>query len=303
MNSWHSYPSVYNLGHRAVANLFNGPVIVQEKVDGSQFSFGVDEEGVLHVRSKGADIYVESPQKLFAKAVETVVRLKDQLHVGWTYRGEVLDRPKHNALTYERVPVGNVILFDINDSEAGYLRHTHVMAEAERLGLESVPVYMVGMVKDQAQLVEHLDRMSCLGGVKCEGVVIKPLRYDLYGVDKKVLMGKYVSEAFREIHKSSWKEGNPRGGDIIQGIVGMYATEQRWEKAIQHRRDDGLLEDDPKDIGPLLKEINLDVLKECEVDIKEALFKWAWPQISRGLVKEFPNWYKAQLLAKQFSEE
>jgi hypothetical protein len=28
----HSYPSIYNFGHRAVASLLTGPVYVQEKV-------------------------------------------------------------------------------------------------------------------------------------------------------------------------------------------------------------------------------------------------------------------------------
>lgn len=45
MESWHSYPSIYNLGHRYIADLLTVPVIVEEKIDGSQFSFGLDEEG------------------------------------------------------------------------------------------------------------------------------------------------------------------------------------------------------------------------------------------------------------------
>jgi len=34
-----SYPSIYNLGHHAIATLLDAPVLVEEKVDGSQFSF------------------------------------------------------------------------------------------------------------------------------------------------------------------------------------------------------------------------------------------------------------------------
>ena len=39
----HSYPDVYELGHKIVSDVLNGHVLVQEKVDGSQISFGVDE--------------------------------------------------------------------------------------------------------------------------------------------------------------------------------------------------------------------------------------------------------------------
>lgn len=44
MDSFHSYPAVFNLGHKAIESLLtSGPVIVEEKIDGSQFSFGVDD--------------------------------------------------------------------------------------------------------------------------------------------------------------------------------------------------------------------------------------------------------------------
>ena len=111
MSSWHSYPSIYALGHAAVAELLLDPVVAEEKIDGSQYSFG-RFSGALKVRSKGKQMIVESPEKIFRKAVEYVATL--DLRDGWTYRGEVLDKPKHNALAYDRVPKGNVILFDIN---------------------------------------------------------------------------------------------------------------------------------------------------------------------------------------------
>lgn len=34
--SWHSYPKLYAMGHRAIADILLDDVIVQEKVDGSQ---------------------------------------------------------------------------------------------------------------------------------------------------------------------------------------------------------------------------------------------------------------------------
>lgn len=37
-DSWHSYPSIYALGHRAIVDLLKGPVFIEEKIDGSQFS-------------------------------------------------------------------------------------------------------------------------------------------------------------------------------------------------------------------------------------------------------------------------
>lgn len=40
MTSWHSYPKVWALGHRETKDIFVSDVIIEEKVDGSQFNFG-----------------------------------------------------------------------------------------------------------------------------------------------------------------------------------------------------------------------------------------------------------------------
>ena len=298
--SWHSYPSIFNLGHRAVADLFTEDVIVQEKIDGSQFSFGVFD-GELKCRSKGAEIQVDQPEKMFTLAVETAKRLASDglLTDGWTYRGEYLSKPKHNALKYDRVPKGNIILFDINIGEEEYLDYAVLTEVAELLGLEVVPQFAVLAEQwDEPTLRNCLEFRSILGDVKIEGLVIKSL--SLYGQDKKRLMGKYVSEAFKEIHKKEWGESNPTGKDIIQRLVERYKTEARWHKVVQHLRDDGRLTDSPKDIGPLIGELQADLLKECEDDAKQQLFKWAWQSIERGAAAGFAEWYKGQLLSKQF---
>ncbi len=41
MENINSYPSVYQLGHKAIQNIFDGKVVIEEKIDGSQFSFGM----------------------------------------------------------------------------------------------------------------------------------------------------------------------------------------------------------------------------------------------------------------------
>ena len=301
----HSYPSIFALGHRAIADLLNGEVLVQEKIDGSQFGFSVSTTGELAFRSKGAIIEEHAPPKMFERAVKYVQAVKDKLVVGHTYRGEVLDTPKHNVLAYDRTPRGNCILFDIEYSgdeiePSGFLSYRQVCVEADDIGFEVVPLLYQGKVADATQLRALLETTSILGGQKIEGVVIKPVGYDLWGVDKKVLMGKFVSEAFKEVHEGEWKRMNPNTGDVIDKLVKMLKTPARWDKAVIHLREVGRLADEPKDIGPLLEEINKDILKEEKEMIMESLFKYAWPKISRQLTSGFPEWYKQKLLDKQF---
>ena len=163
MSSWHTYPSIYNLGHRALGELLLDEVLIEEKVDGSQISFGLID-GELKIRSKGADIYPQAPEKMFKAAVETIQTLP--LEPGFTYRGEYLAKPHHNALMYDRVPKGHIILFDINTDEEAYLPWDQKALEASRLGLEVVPAMYLGKLDREETLREYLNCHSVLGNVK-----------------------------------------------------------------------------------------------------------------------------------------
>lgn len=294
-DSWHSYPSIFALGHRALAELFDGPVLVEEKVDGSQFSFGLFEDG-YRARSKGKQLILDAPEKMFATAVEHIQTLP--LREGWTYRAEWLAKPKHNTLAYERAPTNGLIVFDINDGHESYLPWEAKAEEAARIGLEAVPVMHHGEVTDIDMFRAMLDRTSCLGGQLIEGVVLK--NYAKFGPDKKALLGKFVSERFKEKHKVEWRASNPTRKDVIALLGLAYKNEARWEKAVQHLREAGALEDSPRDIGALMKEVPADIKKECVDEIKDKLFEWAWPQIQRQVSNGLPEWYKGKLLEKQF---
>lgn len=294
----HGYPSVYQIGHKAILDIFKSPVLIEEKVDGSQFSFGRSEDGEIFCRSKGKQLIIESPEKMFNKAVDVVLSL--DLHPGWVYRGEYLNSPKHNTLAYSRVPKNNIILFDINTGLEEYMSWEEKMIEAEHLGLEVVPKMYEGMVDNFEAFQLFLDQESILGGCRVEGVVVK--NYSMFTQEKKVAMGKYVSESFKEVHQKDWKDRNPSGKDFIEILVSQYATEARWSKAIQHLKEAGVLEGSPKDIGILMREVPQDILKECEEEIKEKLFKHFWSTVSRGATRGLPEWYKKRIAELSFGE-
>lgn len=296
----HSYSKIYQLGHKVIRDIFSDEVIIEEKVDGSQFSFGVID-GELKARSNNKQLLLESPEKMFKKAIEVVAYLSPILHPGWTYRGEYLQKPKHNTLAYNRTPENNIIGFDImKEGQEDYLSYEEKKQEFSRIGLETVPIIYKGKVENLEMFNEFLERESILGGQKIEGVVVK--NYSLITDDKKVAMGKYVSEAFKEVHNKDWKERNPSRSDIVLQIIDKYKSEARWNKAIQHMKENGTLEESPKDIGMLLQEVNKDILIECEDEIKDVLFKHFWKTISRGVTQGLPEWYKEKLLEKSFEE-
>lgn len=291
-----SYPSILNLGHKQLEGFFVDPVLVQEKIDGSQISFGL-YEGKVHIRSKGQDI-TDVCDNLFSKARNSILELGDKLQPGWTYRGEYLAKPKHNTLAYDRIPNKHIIIYDIDIGDQNYLKDDAMLAECNRLGLEAVPTFLYGRVSGVNEIRGFLEKISCLGGQKIEGVVCK--NYAKYGPDHKVLMAKYVSDKFRELHSKTWKNANPGPTDIKQSISDSLRTPARWDKAVQHLRDAGVLKDSPEDIAPLMKELSTDLRKECVDYIKDTLFNWAWGDIQRAVSRGFPEWYKEQLANKQF---
>lgn len=293
----HSYPSIYQIGHRMIADIFKSEVVIEEKIDGSQFSFGRDVNGELFCRSKGKQLLIDAPEKMFNKAVEEVGKL--DLHPGWVYRGEYLQKPKHNTLNYGRIPTHGIIIFDINTGLEEYMPYDAMADEAFRIGLEVVPLVFSGIVNDFGMFQSFLEFESVLGGCRVEGVVVK--NYNLFTQEKKVAMGKYVSEHFKEVHQKDWKERNPTGKDLVEILIEEYGTEARWQKAVQHLQEAGQLEGSAKDIGILMREVPQDILKECEEEIKQKLFRHFWSKISRGVTKGVPQWYK-DLLAKQSFE-
>lgn len=294
MNHISSYPEIYQIGHRHIKDIFASPVVIEEKVDGSQFSmcrFG----GVLSCRSKGKDIIIDAPEKMFNAAIETAKSL--DLHDGWTYRCEYLSKPKHNTLAYSRVPAKHLIVFDVMTGPETYLTPVEKRFEANRIGLECVPCFLgdlPGITNLSKGLAEELlQKDSILGGCKVEGFVVK--NYAMFTPDKKIAIAKYVSEAFKEKHQHEWKSANPGPTDVIQLIAAQLRTDARWEKAVQHLRDEGKLSGDLKDIGPLINEVKADIEKEETDWIKDRLFAHFSQQIIRQTTYGLPEWYKGKM--------
>jgi len=301
MSAIPSYPKVWALGHKMIHDIFDGPVVIQEKVDGSQISFAL-LDGKLVIRSKSKDLVLDAPDNMFKLAVHQIEKRSDYLVPGWVYRGEYLSKPKHNTLAYDRAPVGNVILFDIEQGPGtgNYLGPVDLKHWAAEINLEAVPLLFSGNISNPDQIRGLLENLSILGGSKIEGVVVK--NYEKFNEDGKLYAGKLVSEKFKEVHKGEWRKNNPTSKDVASKIVDVYGGPARWEKGVQHLRERGELVEDVKDIGALIKEVQADTREECEDEIKDILFKHFWPDIQRGIIRGLPEWYKNRLLESSFEE-
>ncbi len=293
-----SYSKVFNIGHPQISELLEGDVTVEEKVDGSQLSFG-HIDGAMFMRSNGKN-QTDATDKMFLLARDQIETL--DLHKEWVYRGEYLNKPKHNTLCYGRMPEKNIILFDIDrNGQTDYMPYEEKAEEAKRIGLEIVPLLHKGKIANFEEMMAFLDRDSVLGDVKIEGFVIK--NYNRWTRDGKTMMGKFVSEAFKEKHDKDWKNRNPNQKGFVDLLREEYRTEARWRKAVQHLKEAGELSDEPKDIGPLMKELHRDFDEECSEEIGLRLFKHFRKALCAGIVRGFPDWYKKELAKGQFIGE
>lgn len=171
-----------------------------------------------------------------------------------------------------------------------------ISAWAERLDVDTVPLLFKGEANAQ-MVLDMVDKTdSFLGGQKIEGVVVK--RYTPWmfmgRIPLSVMSGKYVSEAFKEVHAKDWKKEHTNKGKL-DVVISQYRSEARWNKAIQHLRENGELVGAPADIGRLIEEVRLDVTLEEKENIKEELWKIYKDDFMRHTVSGLPEWYKKKL--------
>jgi len=303
------YPKIWHLGNDAIEHLFVGSVEITEKIDGSMFGFGVNQEGDIVIRSKGKQMYLESYEHMFEIAVQQVEKRRDRLieiynSVGpFFVYGEFLSKPKHNILCYDRVPKDNIIVFGVKLGQ-NFAKDYHILKNfSDGLGLETVPVLYNGVVgpgsHEELKKMIH-DTPSVLGNTTVEGIVIKNY-WQIVSVGSLAdpCFGKYVREDFKERLHKEFKTGKNKEDEFIDS----FRNEAIWHKAVQHLEEKGELEHSPRDIGKLMKAIPEDVLEENKPEIEKFAFNNLWAKIRRKCIAGFPEFYKEYLLKRQFENE
>lgn len=260
----------------------------------SQFTFG-SFNGELQIKSKKNALYVNDCDGMFALGVDYVSRIAHLLPDGLIFHAEYLKTPKHNVLCYGRVPKNNIMLYGIRRPDDSFIEDLNPYLEM--LDLERVPIIFKGKINNLDEIHALMNRESILGEVTIEGLVVKNFAQPfLFGGQAiPLMMGKMVSEKFKEVHKSQWGKQDS-GMSKLETFFQSFCTEARWEKAVQHLRDAGELSGEPKDIGPLTREIHQDIIEEEKEAIKTFLWGHFNKMIKSRATRGFPEWYKESLL-------
>lgn len=300
-----SYPKIFAIGTTFIENIFDSEVEISEKVDGSCYIMG-KIDGELYMRSKGRQLFPETVDKMFSTAIDYTLSIEDKIEDNTTYYCEYLQKSRHNALKYSRTPKNNLILFGVSNSKTQKFVNDYeeLKKYADDINIETVPLLFKGKINNADELFKMLETESVLGGVKIEGVVVKNYKnaFLLGGQPIPLMAGKYVSEKYKEVHRSSWgKEHTGKGR--WETFKESYKTEARWDKAIQHLKENGELENSPKDIGKLIVEVQKDIGEECKEEIKTFLWKEFGKELLRYSTKNLPEYYKEKLAKDSFKQQ
>lgn len=289
----------------------DGHFFVQEKYDGSQFRFGIDETGKYWFGSKGVT-YTDKrpPEKMFIKAVqkatEALDRLKENTVKAYfhsiTFFAEYIRRPKHNTLTYDHVPENNLVLFDVYDyrkNPAGWLNPEDVTDYAKVLGIDHALTYVItSKFPPYTDIEKLLTEKSSLGGTQIEGVVIK--NYDItleINGEIRPLFYKYVRDDFKELNNAEWNS-HPNKKSIESIVPEVLNKEAVFRKAVQHLEENGKAEGHMRDMQRLIPLVYEDLYEEYLPAIQEMLIKKFQKDIEREIVRGLPEYYKKYLYEK-----
>ena len=288
------YGKILHLGAQFTENALIGDVSIQEKIDGSQFRFGINEDGEVVCASKAVPIDLDNPAELFREGVDYVREaMKKVVFKDIYFYGEYLKKSKHNTLAYDQIPRNHIVIFD-GMRDGKWMTRDVLEHYATLLDIDLIPELYKGPA-DTQKILDLLHTQSYLGGQILEGLVIKNYTQtiEMHGRVQN-LFTKYVREEFKELHKK-----NPEyisRGDKVEALFMDYHAETRWNKAVQHLRDRAELEVSPRDIGKLMVEVPEDILMECEQEIKDRLFALCKKDFTKIVTRGLPEWYKKSLL-------
>jgi len=299
-----SYQKIAGIHRPEVVGVLDDHVIIEEKIDGSQFRIEIDGDGNISCGSHHQELnMVDNNFKLGCdQAVKTFhgVREPDKII---TIFSEYLAKPKQNQIPYSRVPKNNFIIFDVKIGDKMLDRE-----EKERFafnyGCEVVPLLWRGHGSEFTDEVREklLKTKSILGHQKgydrIEGIVIKAYDRKFNFDEGHSLAGhfmctKIVNDSFKETKKIK----SPKGDNKLEGILESVRSVPRWNKAVQTLTELGELNGEMKDIGLITRRVMTDLQEEEEETIKNELYKLFGKDILKASVQGLSTWYQNKLEA------
>lgn len=278
------YKKIKQLGNEENEDIFkngNDLIYIQEKVDGGNFRFYINEKGVLIFGSRTQQITSnegedDNVNKNFVRCLNHVREKLNGKHLE-QYRGKIFygECMVKHTIEYDWENTPPFIGFDIVDIETGEFLEIGEMYDIYKtLDLETVPLIKAVRAKDIKEFTDEDVPKSKYYSGQAEGVVFKNHSKQIYA--------KYVRKKFKEKNKEVFGGNKKHAETDEEYFIAVYCTNARIEKCIWKLIDEGsnlelrmmplLIKKVYKDVweehwdeitNTKQKTINFDKLKKC----------------------------------------
>jgi len=216
------YQHLERLGTDEVEGILEGKVYVFPKIDGTNASVWMNEDGMICTGSRKRIVTPEDDNQGFAAYVEKHESLfQDFLrrYSGWRLHGEWL--VPHSLKTYRDDAWRRFYVFDVyDDGLACFIKPEDYMPILSAFRVDFIPVQAIVTNPTQEWLIKQLEVNTYLirdGEGVGEGIVLK--RYDFVNKYGRTTWAKVVRNEFREKHKE------------VMGVSQVVMYNQEYEMA------------------------------------------------------------------------
>ena len=260
------YQHIERFGTTEVQDIAIGECYVFPKIDGTNASVWLDDNGDVQCGSRNRQLSIEHDNAGFCKWVGEQKNIKDYLKAHPTHRlfGEWL--VPHSLKTYNDNAWREFYVFDVatdNEDTHGYLHYNDYVQDLMLEEINFIPPIAICKNSTYEQFVEQLQKNDFLiqdGKGIGEGIVIK--NYDYVNKYGRQTWAKIVTSEFKAKHRKEMGAPKIEGKKLIEvEIANKYVTVALCEKvkAKIENENNGF---SSKDIARLLNTVYYDVVKE-----------------------------------------
>lgn len=251
-------------------------IVVQEKIDGANFSIRYDEEtdGIIAFSRKRILDFNNNlrgawdwSQKLDKELIKKVLGTNLIAFAEWLVP---------HTIVYPDDKYQNAYFYDVYDVKSGkYLEQDKVEGIIKQLNLIYVPVFYKGEFESWEHLKKFIGRTD-LGGERGEGIVVKNMTRLNDPNTRLPFYTKIVADNFAE--KKSVKKFDEiklEKRERLQTIVESVVTEARVTKLIHKMVDDGIIPEDwdEHDMATIARNIGKEIYYDCLKEEREIVEK------------------------------
>jgi hypothetical protein len=240
--SFKTYPKIHAIGKEEVKDILSDPnhlIVVQEKMDGANFRFMIDEDGRVRFGSRTQEleptkehVYAKNFNRACAyirEKINTVEDLNTLRHK--IFYGECM--VKH-TMDYDWSTVPPFLLFDVYDiAHEFFYDFNFVQHFAETLSIKTVPHIMTVPASQIAKIDDEEVPTSKYAPRQAEGIVFKNYSAGLFA--------KFVRQEFKEKNAEAFGMSPKAARELGEEhrLVATYCTNARIDKAVFKLLDEG----------------------------------------------------------------